>query len=226
LNLDKADPTKSVLAFSVYPASSNSPAIDQSGRPVRQEGPDVTNYSLITFLSERAEATSDGSLKVTGKLTVTHVEREMDLAPTEAYVGPVYGAAVVQKSAREESFILAVPAYADEDAEAGAKAEISASGNISREEFPQMVTAVLATHWPTVVQDERWDTAPSPGEGYSGIASSGSVVNLPSLPFTYTGSGEDYLGPVNDVEFGNNFAIDLHMQLAQEHVQPSTVTGE
>ena len=228
LNLDKSDPMMSTFAFAIYPASSSSPAIDESGRRVSEEGPNVTNYTLITFHSDKISPTSDGNLKVTGKLTVTHLERQAVLTPNEAYAGPVYGPTIVQKSSREESFIIALPASGVAAGQTSAKAEIFASGNVIREDFPQLVNAILITNWPAVVQDEQCDTPSNVGDGYSGSVCSGSVVDTPSVPSTYAaaGIGEDYPGPGNYARFGNSLTIAIRMQLVGERVELSPQVGD
>jgi polyisoprenoid-binding protein YceI len=215
LNLDNTDPTKSTFTFSIYPASSSSPAIDENGRLLNGGAPSVTNYTLISFHSDRVSPTGDGQLKVSGTLTVTHVEHQADLTPNEAYAGPVYAARLVQESSREESFFLTVPDSAVATAQHNAKAEASAFGNVNREDFPQLVKAILIADWPAVVENEHCDAPANIGEGYSGFGCSGTLVSVPPLPITYAGRGEDFPGPVNNAEFGNNLTIAIHMQLAE-----------
>jgi hypothetical protein len=39
---------------------------------------------------------------------------------------------------------------------------------VVREDFPQLLKAVIATYWPPVVQDKNCEMPVSVGEGYSG----------------------------------------------------------
>jgi polyisoprenoid-binding protein YceI len=227
INLDKDNLTESTFAFSIYPAGSRSPAIDSNGRPTSGDGSDIANYTLVSFQSERVSMTSDGNLKVTGKLTITCVEHNADLTWSEAYAGPVYGTRLVRKSTSEETFVFAVPASAVADLQLNAKGQVWASAKVNREDFPQLVNAVLATNWPTVVQDEQCEMPATISEDYAGASCTGNVLQGPSLPVTYTAAGEDYPGPdVASAQLGNNLTTLVHIQLTEEQPQLSTKAGE
>jgi hypothetical protein len=45
---------------------------------------------------------------------------------------------------------------------------VSGSSKVVREDFPQLLKAVIATYWPPVVQDKNCEMPVSVGEGYSG----------------------------------------------------------
>jgi hypothetical protein len=51
LNLNEADVANSRLAFSIYPAVSASPLIDQDGKFVGSEISEVADYTVITCVS-------------------------------------------------------------------------------------------------------------------------------------------------------------------------------
>jgi polyisoprenoid-binding protein YceI len=227
INLDKDNLAECTFAFSIYPAGSRSPAIDPNGKPMSGDGLDIANYTLVSFQSEHVSTTSDGNLKVTGKLTTTYVGRYAELTPNEAYAGPVYGARFVQTSTREETFVFVLPAAAVSDHQSHAKVEISASANVNREGFPQLANAVLASNWPSVVQDEQCDMPTAIGEDYAGARCTGYLVQVPPLPVTYTGTGDDYPGPdAVSAQLGNNLEIFVHMQLTEEQLRLSAKASE
>jgi polyisoprenoid-binding protein YceI len=68
--------------------------------------PDATDQTLLTFKSKRILRTGNGKFEVIGDLTLTCVERTVTAAPTEAYVGPVYGDPVIHSGTREIRFLL------------------------------------------------------------------------------------------------------------------------
>jgi polyisoprenoid-binding protein YceI len=219
LRLDRSDLTKSTLQFNVYPEVS----------APNSETPDAANspYTLLSFRSESASPTADGQLKVTGRLTVTRVIREAVLDANEAYSGPVYVSRVVTQATREESFVLTIPASDPDEASANAEIEVSTLVKINREDFPELVNAVLSTAWPIKAHDKTCEQSPNASEDYAGTLCTGSVVTLPSDTRTATSISEDYPGDGADsAEAGNLLTVALHLQLAPEGAQLSSKIGQ
>jgi polyisoprenoid-binding protein YceI len=215
VNLDRNDLTKSTFAFTLYPAGS--PAID----------PDLGNDTLISFQSERVSLIGEGKLLVTGNLSLTRVDRNADVTANEAYAGPVYGPPIVHRVTREASFVIAVPDPSSAEGQGSREIEASATAAMDREDFPQLLEAVLGTNWPPVVQDEECQMPASIGEDYAGAKCVGNMVQVPSLPVAYIRNGEDYSGPdVASAQLGNNLAISVHMQLSGEQGQLSAKAGK
>jgi hypothetical protein len=86
---------------------------------------------------------------VTGNLVLTRVDRIADYAPTEAYAGPVYsGPAIIHRVVREASFLVALSYPRSAENERSREIEASATGAIVREDFPELLEAVLDMNWP------------------------------------------------------------------------------
>jgi polyisoprenoid-binding protein YceI len=227
MNLDKDNLTKSTFTFSVYPASSPSASIDPNGKPTSGDASDIANYTLVSFQSERVSMTSDGNLKVTGKMTITSVNHEADLTWSEAYAGPANSTRVVEKSTHEESFIFAIPPAAVAEFQRNAKVQFSGSADVNREDFPQLVNAILATNWPPVVRDERCEMPAMIGEDYAGASCTGDALQVPARAITSAGIGEDYPGPdAASAQLGNKLTILVHLQLTEEQPQLSAKADE
>jgi len=221
LNLDKNDLTKSSFAFDLYPAVSVSPAIDQFGKPASGNSSNLADYTVVSFQSERVSLLGDGKLQVTGNLLVTRVTRTADYTANEAYAGPVYAPPMAHRTARQVSFVIAVPDSASIHDETSAKIEASATSLINQEDFPQLVEAIVDGDWPPMVPEQKCTLPASIGEDYSG-ASCITKVTQPSFPVNYIGSGEDYSGAhTAPVQLGNNLTILVHMQLTGQNGQLS-----
>jgi hypothetical protein len=133
--------------------------------------------------------------------------------PGEDYAGPVYGPPMIHRVVHEGTFVFDLPASAGKGQKDGA---ILASGStkVFQEDFPQLVTAVVATYWPPVVQEKNCQPA-SPDEAYSGPKCSGTFLEAPGLPVSPEArTGEDYPGSSNySAVVGQRLTILLHMNL-------------
>jgi hypothetical protein len=90
---------------------------------------------------------------------------------------------------------------------------------VFREDFPQLLKAVLSTNWPPLVQDENCQV-PAPSEAYSGAKCTGTFLKGPSLPAHI---GEDYPGPQNfNAQVGERLDLVIHMRLTPGTAQPMT----
>ena len=91
--LDNNDLAKSSFDLRIYPANAMMPDIDEDGKFLSEWLSNLSNHTLVCFHSKGAARTADGRLQTTGNLILTRVDRNVEANPTEAYAGPVYGAA-------------------------------------------------------------------------------------------------------------------------------------
>ena len=195
VELNAAEPTNSVLDLSIDPAGSK----------------------LITFKSRRATIGRDGRLEVTGDLTVSRTVREINLNPGEDYYGATVGQPITQTVTREVTFVLPMSG-------GGNQAEVTAVANIFRESFPELFTAVSDANWQPVIQDKACEM-PQAGEGYTGAACSGTVVE-PDRSTAFANNGEDYHGFESAPPDGSLVRIVLKLHLTRENpAQTMTATN-
>lgn len=179
----------------------------------------------ISFQSERSAMTNDGKLAVTGKLSVTRVERPV-ISYTgggEGYYGAEYGEPVLHTDSREVTLVLPKPG----DPQNG-KMQLTASTDISRERFPQLVDALAEGKWPSmVVEDEHCTMPTTVGEDYHGADCTGTPVEAASNSVTtYAGGGEGYYGSERvAVPDGSHATIALNLQLTQAVSAPAQNSG-
>jgi len=216
IKIDDADPTKSSVAFRFYPATGMAPDIAESGKFLAAWVMDRANHTLVCFHSKSAQRTADGRLQATGDLTITRVDRNVEIEPTEAYSGPTYGPPIVHRVSHEATFVFDFPPPNPKQQKAGV---VPASGSTSlyRENFPQLVKAVIGTYWPPVVQDEECQNPSASTEDYRGFQCTGTFMEASGLPPDPAGMrvGEDYPGPPSSYSaiVGNHLTILLHMNL-------------
>jgi polyisoprenoid-binding protein YceI len=232
LRLDNADVSKSTVEFTVYQAGSNAqePNKENDTRNGRQDGNDPQSTApatLLSFRSHTASWTSDGNLKVSGILTVTHVDYQEELNANEAYSGPVYTERVVSQASREEVLEFTFPSSYPADLNGKIAADVSTSLIVHREDFPELVNALLSTNWPAVAQDQACEQAPAASEDYSGAACTGSQVIVPSNTRTVAAASEDYPGDSGQsVKPGNIVSVALHLHLAQQGALSAKTGGQ
>ncbi|HXZ80859.1 MAG TPA: YceI family protein [Terriglobales bacterium] len=214
LRLDEADPTKSRFDFRLYPATSMAPPIEEDGHLKNEWLANLANHTLVCFHSKGFTRTADGRLQTTGNLTLTRVDRNVEATPNEAYAGPVYGPPIIHKVTREATFVFDVPAE-DANKQKDGGIQLSGSTMLGRENFPQLVKAVVGTYWPPVVKDKDCHAPANVSEDYHGAECTGTLEMPAALPQP-SGSqvGEDYPGPANfNAVNGNQLTILVHLQL-------------
>jgi polyisoprenoid-binding protein YceI len=224
VRLDKGDPTKSVVDFKLYPAGSMMPPIDEDGKVKKSWLVNYANHTLVCFHSKNVSAVGDDKLKAVGELTVTRVDRNVELTPNEAYSGPVYGPPMIHRISREATFLFLVPA-----AGAGETVTLIGTTHVNREDFPQLVSSVLNTYWPPVVQDKKCEVPQNASEDYAGAKCTGKLVDdgssLPEAPSSV--SKEDYPGPANfNAVVGQHVDLQVHLRLAQAGAAVAQKAGE
>ena len=195
------------------------PIVNLNIKPDNSLGAD---YSEISFKSTRSAMTSDGKLAVVGDLSVTRVERSVTMDANEGYYGAEYGAPVVKTDTEEITLVF--PAASLPAAQNGAM-QLSATTNISRERFPQLLAALAQGSGPSmVVQDEKCTTVQSGGgEGYYGATCTGTPVETATNAVNpYSGGGEGYYGSEPAViPDGSQATIALNLKLTQVASAPS-----
>lgn len=176
----------------------------------------------ISFHSKRSVMTSDGKLAVTGVLAVTRIERPVIgyVGGGEGYYGAQYAEPVVHTDKREVTLVFPIGSLAPHNG----SMQLSASADISRERFPQLVDALAQGNWANVVvEDEHCAMPATVGEDYHGADCTGTPVEAASNSVTtYEGGGEGYYGsqPVA-VPDGSHATIALNLQLTQVAAAPS-----
>lgn len=214
VTIDDGDPSKSSIEFRFYPATSMAPAIDEDGKFVSHWLENLSNHTLVCFHSKKVVRMADGRLQATGDLTVTRVDRNVEMTPNEAYAGPVYGPPVVHRVSREATFVFDFP-VADGNGQKESSIKASGSTSMFREDFPQLVRTVVSTYWPPVVQDERCQV-PDANEAYSGAQCTGTYLSTPGLPEEpHAASAEDIGVPTNfNAIVGNHLTVLVQLRLA------------
>ena len=213
VKLDDADPANSTFELHMYPATAMAPPIEEDGKARNRYLSGLANQTLMCFHSKKVTRTSDGKLQVTGELVVTRVDRNVELNPGEDYSGPAYGPPIIHRVSREATFVFDVSAPDKGQKDAGLQA--SGSTSVARENFPQLVKAVLATYWPPVVQDRKCENTTGGTEDYRGYQCTGTFMMATGLPPAPVQIGEDYPGASNySAVVGNQLTLQLHMRLA------------
>lgn len=214
VKLDEADPANSKFDLHMYPATAMAPPIEEDGDLRNRWLADLANHTLICFHSKKVTRSSDGKLQVTGDLVLTRVDRNVMLNPGEDYSGPVYGPPMIHRVTREATFVFDVSAAAN-GGQKDAGPQVSGSTSMTRESFPPLVKAVLATYWPPVVQDRKCEVVSGGSEDYRGAQCTGTFMEAFGLPQAPTQAGEDYPGASNySAMVGKQLTILLHMRLA------------
>jgi len=207
-----ADSTSSNFDFTIYPAD-------------KTENQSATNpdYTVISFKSTRVVPVNEETLRVSGPLTLTYVERSVTLIPGEAYAGPVYGPVVHHSVTQQAVFEFHSVSPSGVQKVKEGNAEWLASSTTKGEDFPQLLNVVSSTDWPTFVADEKCTTPSSFGEDYSGATCTGQTVErmarvdvqcvAPALV------GEDYAGEVctetSPVQVANEVQMQLDLHLTR-----------
>ncbi len=233
VKLDTNDLDNSVVDLNIYPADEKwlhalSP---EAALPTGQVS-DTTDQTLLTFKSTRILRTGNGRLEVVGDLTLTRAERTVTATPTEAYAGPVYGDPVIHNVTRKVTFLFpSVNAARFSESltpavqQTRGVLEVVGAARVDREEFPELLSAIQDTNWPSVVQNEHCQAAyEGGGEGYSGPACTGTLIaatHVGNCENAYEGGGEGYSGLVCTPPAGNQTTIVLDLKFLHKVPEPS-----
>jgi hypothetical protein len=170
-----------------------------------------TVQTKIAFKSTRT-VVQNAEIDVIGDLTLTVLEREATLNPSEDYAGPVYGERVTRNVTRQVVFVLP----REMGAEPKATASASATAVIAVENFPELLPTIYAVNRPPVVEDERCEMPSNIGEDYAGPSCSGTMVVTHNVLSVSSGGTEDYRGFDSAPRAGNQVTIVLTLHLTRE----------
>ena len=214
LLLDNNDLSKSSFDFRIYPANGMVPAIDEDGKFLSAWLSNLSNQTLICFHSKGAVRTADGRLQTKGNLVLTRVDRNVDASPSEAYAGPVYGPPIIHRVSHEVTFVFDAPG-SDATAQKDGGFVMTGSTHMFREDYPQLVRAVVSTYWPPVVQDKNCQAPGDASEDYRGSQCTGTMLMAPGPPAApQAAGGEDVGVPQNfNAVVGNHLDIVVHLHL-------------
>jgi polyisoprenoid-binding protein YceI len=233
VKLDANDLDTSFFDLSIYPADGNwGKALSPEGALPMGYAPDSTDQILLTFTSTRIVRAENGRLEVVGDLTLTHVGRNVTAMPTEAYAGPVYGDPVIHNVTRGITFLFPSPSAANLSEsltpavqQTRGVLEVEGAARVEREEFPELLSAIEDTNWPSVVENEHCQASYSGGgEGYSGPVCTGALIaatQTDNCQATYLGGGEGYSGPACASAAGNQTTIVLDLKFLHKVREPS-----
>jgi hypothetical protein len=171
---------------------------------------DLPDGAWMTFKSKRSELQADGSLHVTGEMTLVRAQYDAIYNPGEDYYGPISGKATVRKVTREVAFVL--PPMNNP----GPEMEVSAEALLGIENFPELFTEVRQAAWKPIVHDAACET-PQAGEDYRGAECSGKLI-APTYQLVTINPGEDYRGDESDAPAGNGMKLVLHLQLSRQNL--------
>jgi polyisoprenoid-binding protein YceI len=216
VKLDGSDSANSAFDFRMYPATSMAPPIDEEGKVKIGWFANHANMTLVCFHSKGTRQTADGRLQTTGNLTLTRMDRNVELTPSEAYAGPIYGPPMIHRVIQEATFVF------DRPTASGGAFQTSGSAKVVREDFPQLVKAVVGTYWPPVVQDKNC-RVPAASEAYSGAQCTGTFLMTPPPPEAPSSVAEDYPGSSGfNAVVGERLTILVHMRLTPNATQGAT----
>ena len=219
LKIDNDDPTKGSVNLHIYPAAAMAESIGEDGNFRSRWLANRANNTMLCFHSKELARTAEGRVQAKGDLILVRVDRNVEIpAPSEGYYGPVYGPPIINRISREATFVFDLPA--DGKTQKDGAIEASGSTKAFREDFPQLVKAVLNTSWPPVVLDENC-TVPSPSEAYSGAKCTGTFMQSPKElasigfpPGPVNAGAADYPGPQDfNAVVGERVDIALHLRL-------------
>jgi hypothetical protein len=182
------------------------------------------DYASMSFSSKRSGIRADGKLTVTGDLSVTRVERSVTMEPNEAYAGPQYGEPAARTTTRQITLIFSDPRQVP--SQNGAM-HFSGRSTVSREDFPDLLDAIVLDDWPSqLVNDEKCENPSTVGEDYSGVKCTGTVIASFSNGTVPAGVGEGYYGFQPAVTPDRNYAsITLDVRLNQTSAASRVVFG-
>ena len=210
LKLDNTDPANSKLDLHMYPADTQAPILGEDGKLAAKWLANTANNTLMCFHSKKIVRTPDGKLQATGDLVITRVDRNVELDPNQGYSGPVYGPPVVHRVVRDATFVFDLSGEQKDNAVLA-----TGSTSMSREGFPELVRAVIATSWPPLVMDEQCQNPAAGTEDYRGFRCTGTFMEAAGLPPAPQRIGEDYPNPDNyNTVVGNQLTIRVNLHLS------------
>ena len=226
VRLNANSPANSWFDFTIYPADEGPASINEDGSLNTAEFSNVPRSTVINFRSKEVKLTGDGDLAVTGDLTLSHLERPVLVADSQAYGGPVYGEPEVRTATREVTFVLQNAATAEAKAGNSRTLKLVGSAGIRTEDFPGLFEAVTNANWPAVVEDKDCQEPATIGEEYHGTGCTGTPIVVSSRPPARVTAIEDYPGSdLATPRVRDNVRIALTLELTREASAVAEVAG-
>lgn len=164
-----------------------------------------TLQTKIAFTATRTVMQND-EVDIFGDLTLTLLERNATLTPTEDYSGPVYWERIARNVTHQVMFVLPREKVSPANATAGA----SATALVALENLPELLPAIYAANWP-VVEDEHCEAPSNIGEDYAGPFCTGTMVVRHNALSVVSGAVENNRGFVSALPIGNQVKIVLSL---------------
>jgi polyisoprenoid-binding protein YceI len=212
------DLDKDVFNLDIYPARQGSRRLEQNGGFRDNSFADLSRYTLMNFHSSGVTRNREGKLAVTGKLSVTQVQREANIVWNNAYSGPDYGAPVAETTSHQVTFVFEAEQQTTATVHNQGPEEMSALATIDLRNFPALRSAWLDSVWPIVVENEHCEMPQVRGSSmrdYAGAVCTGTPIEVTPLSTPPQRIGTDYPEP-NEVTAPANDAatILVHLRLA------------
>ena len=210
------DPDKDAFSLDIYPARQGSRLLKRSGGFRDNSFADLSRYAVMSFHSSSVTRNREGKLAVTGKLSVTQVQREANIVWNNEYSGPDYGAPVAETTTRHVTFVFEAEQQTAATAHNQGPEEMSALATIDLRNFPALRSAWLDSVWPIVVENEHCEmpAVRSSMKDYAGAICTGTPIEVTPLSTPPQRIGTDYPEP-NEVTAPPNdeATILVHLRL-------------
>jgi hypothetical protein len=204
--IDRTEPSDSRFDLSFYPAGVGGPT-GPDGKLANGWNPNAFSDTELIFKSTRTLAASQGTLMVSGDLTLVRIEPSVNVVLSEAYVGPTYGNPVVHTATHHLTLLLVV---APDGSRPNTPVAVAGTFRVARQDFAGLRSTVLHASWPTAVGDRHCQVISSSGERF-GPSCSGETVSLSPEPITPTGDDEDFHGFEGAPPTGSRVTIDFSL---------------
>jgi hypothetical protein len=103
--------------------------------------------------------------------------------------------------------------------------EVMGAARVDHDQFPELLSAIQDTNWPSVVRNEHCQAAyEGGGEGYSGPVCTGMLIaatHAGNCQSAYEEGGEGYSGSVCTPPAGNQTTIVLDLKFLHKVPEPS-----
>jgi polyisoprenoid-binding protein YceI len=217
MTVDQKQPANSVLAVSLYPAGESRKLLKSDGSFGNPTAGDLASYTLFSFQSKSAAELPDGRMEFSGTLTMTYVEREVNMQWSIAYSGPDYGPPEATVITREVKFVTEPPSSRARPEHSPAVSrsapQFSALAALSLEDNPKLREMLLGSDWPPVVLDEKCETPSTTWRDYRGVVCTGIPIET-SYPEETVEWNVAYSGPQPaSAPTGDRLEIELHLTL-------------
>jgi len=211
------NPSEDVFDLNIYPARQGSRLLDPDGGFRGNSFANLSRYTVMSFHSSGVTRNRDGKLAVRGKLSVTYVQRQANIAWNDSYSGPDYSEPEAQSTTHEVTFVLEAQNRATDTMRNHGTEEMSGLATINLHDFPRLRATWLDSVWPIVVEDEHCVIPDVRGttRDYSGAVCTGTPIEVKTLSRPSERFDIDYPGPdvvTAPASDGATILIDLRLE--------------